>query len=296
MKIIVTHYSADLDGITAIWLIKKFLPGWEKARIKFVPAGERLKKLEVRSKKLEVIERIGDNEVIHIDTGLGPLDHHQTESNSVSAASLTWDFIKKQFEKNGQKITKEHQEAISRIVKIVTDIDHFKEVLWAEPGADYHEFSLSAILEGFKHQFPNKEKMRVDFIIKCLEALFHQFENRVWAEQELKKGIEFKVGGERGIGFETVNDAVLPLAQKRGFGIVLRKDPRKGYLRIKVRPDKNFDLTPVYEKLKKLDRTATWFLHISKKMLLNGTGKNPKMKPTKLGLKEIIEVLKKTYG
>lgn len=296
MKIIVTHYSADLDGITAIWLLKKFLPGWEEARIKFVPAGERLAGAFARERLNNVVEIIGEDEVIHVDTGLGPLDHHQTELSSVSAASLTWNFVQEQFAKNGQKITKEHQEAISRIVGIVTEIDHFKEVLWAEPGADYHEFSLSAILEGFKHQFPNKEKLRVDFIIKCLEALLHQFENRVWAEQELKKGIEFKVRGERAIGFKTVNDAVLPLAQKKGFGIVLRKDPRKGYLRIKVRPDKNFDLTPVYERLKKLDRTATWFLHISKKMLLNGTGKNPKMRATRLSLEEIIEVLKKAYG
>ena len=42
MKIIVTHASPDMDAITSVWLIRKFLPGWEDAKIQFVPAGERI--------------------------------------------------------------------------------------------------------------------------------------------------------------------------------------------------------------------------------------------------------------
>jgi histidine triad (HIT) family protein len=44
--------------------------------------------------------------------------------------------------------------------------------------------------------------------------------------------------------------------------------------------------------LSKMDPQATWFLHVSGKMLLNGTSKNPTMKPTNLSLSDIIEVLK----
>jgi hypothetical protein len=82
-----------------------------------------------------------------------------------------------------------------------------------------------------------------------------------------------------------------------GYVIVARRDPRKGYLRIKAKPnksdtDKGVDLTLIYEKLKKMDPSATWFLHVSKKMLLNGSPKNPKMKPTKLPLSAIIGVLR----
>ena len=123
-----------------------------------------------------------------------------------------------------------------------------------------------------------------------------------------------------------------------GYVIVVRKDPRKGYVRIKALPAlrslrqfKNFsnasvpaaryrsprdtvalgdssekflhakapragkqidiDLTLAYEKLRKMDPSATWFLHIGKKMLLNGSVKNPKMRPTRLGLSDIIRVL-----
>ena len=67
-------------------------------------------------------------------------------------------------------------------------------------------------------------------------------------------------------------------------------------MRIKVLPQskgQDIDLTLVYEQLKKMDPDATWFLHVSKKMLLNGTPKNPKMIPTKLSLSDIIRVLEK---
>jgi hypothetical protein len=64
-------------------------------------------------------------------------------------------------------------------------------------------------------------------------------------------------------------------------------------VRIKASPKFEIDLTNTYEQLKKMDPDATWFLHVSKKMLLNGTPKNPKMKPTKLSLSAIISVLKK---
>ncbi len=95
------------------------------------------------------------------------------------------------------------------------------------------------------------------------------------------------------MGLETINDDVIKMAQMMGNAVVLRKDPRKGYVRIKASPAFDVDLTNTYEQLKKMDPEATWFLHVSKKMLLNGTPKNPKMVPTKLSLDQIISVLKK---
>ena len=41
-------------------------------------------------------------------------------------------------------------EALKRIVGVVTEDDHFMEVFWGNPTADYHEFSLINILEGLK--------------------------------------------------------------------------------------------------------------------------------------------------
>ncbi|MDO8657462.1 MAG: hypothetical protein Q7K55_01880 [Candidatus Levybacteria bacterium] len=352
MKIIVTHNSPDLDAIASVWLIKRFLPGWNEAEVKFVSAGERLNKSgslphvvndarrvsvleskadpsslnESRSPKsnsnldkkagsafssftsgqtssLETtIEQINGNKVIHVDTGLGALDHHLTEDEETSAASLTFDFIKKMLEKEHQVMGEEKKEAIERMVKIIVDTDHFKEVYWDNPTADYHEFSFLGILEGLKLEKPDNDINYIDFGMECLDAVLHNFENRIWAEKEIHDaGIRFNTKWGKGIGFETINDSVLKLSQKMGYVVAVRRDPRKGYIRIKARPTsgirskesgiREIDLTPVYDKLKEMDSSATWFLHVSKKMLLNGTAKNPKMKPTNLSLNDIIRVL-----
>jgi len=157
----------------------------------------------------------------------------------------------------------------------------------------------------------------VMFGMECLDGLVHQFENRIWAEREIKKGKEFETRFGKGIAFETLNDTVIKLSQKMGYMVVVRKDPRKGYVRIKVTPEraepvilgsiatpesqkdsgqarmtKEIDLTLAYEQLSKMDPQATWFLHVSKKMLLNGTPKNPTMVPTTLSLDQIVNVIK----
>ncbi|MBI4096458.1 MAG: hypothetical protein HY425_01945 [Candidatus Levybacteria bacterium] len=316
MKIVVTHSSPDMDAITSVWLIKKFLPDWSDALVKFVPAGERLQRLvnqrsasssseelNARRSALDAIEKIGEDEVIHVDTGLGPLDHHQTASDKVCGASLTFDFVKRvrgsEFVVQGNESRKweDRMEAVGRMVKVVVDIDHFKEVFRKDPLADYHEFDLAGILEGLKIQFPNQDDYYVEFVSKSLDAVLHTFENRLWAEKEIaQNGHEFETRFGKGIGFETINDSVIKLSQKMGYAIVLRKDPRKGYVRIKAVPSDgktNIDLTLVCERLSKMDSDATWYLHVSKKMLLNGSVKNPKMRPTTLSLEKIIEVLKK---
>ena len=340
MKIIVTHNSPDMDAITSVWLIKKFLQGWEDSQVQFVPAGERLRgsprplndssasgvnqsqslarqqfsksdssgELFKRSFRGEAhpsktIEIIDGHEVIHVDTGLGPLDHHQTSSDEVCGASLTFDFVKRvgswELGVGSSNKIKNKIEAVSRMVKVVVDIDHFKEVFRKDPLSDYHEFDLAAILDGLKLEFPGQDDYYAEFVIKCLDAVLHEFENRIWAEKEIKEdGIKFETRFGKGMGFETINDSVIKLAQKMGYVIVVRKDPRKGYVRIKAKPaqderERDIDLTLVYEKLRKMDPGATWFLHVSKKMLLNGSVKNPKMRPTRLGLNDIIAVLEK---
>lgn len=296
MKIIVTHASPDLDAITSVWLIKKFLPGWNETDVEFVPAGQR----SARSKsKDEIIETVNDYELIHVDTGLGPLDHHETDDPNVCGASRTWDYIQTQIPefKNPTDKLLAKKEAIDRMVKVVVDVDHFKEVFWKDPTADYHEFSLIGIIEGAKLQNPDDDKAVMTIGYACLDAILHEFENRIWAEKEIEtNAIPFETRWGKGLGFDSINDSVIKLAQKMGYAIVVRKDLRKGYVRIKARPSStkqnDVDLTPVYEKLKAMDPDASWYLHVSKKMLLNGSTKNPLMKPSKLNLQQLITAVK----
>jgi hypothetical protein len=297
MKYIVAHTAPDMDAITSVWLLRKFLGGWDKAQVKFVPAGERLLPLPSGQGFEYAIELRGEDEYIHVDTGMGPLDHHQTSDTNVCGASLTFDFVKKGLIENEPSINKEKLEALERMVKYVVEVDHFKEVFRPDSMADYHDFSIVNILDGLKLEKPGQDEFYVVFICDCLDALLHDFENKIWAEREIKDiGVEFKTKWGKGLGLESINDSVVKMAQLMGYEVVVRRDPRKGYVRIKARPDrqgkKGVDLTLAYEKLSKIDPNATWFLHVSKKMLLNGTPKNPKMKPTKLSLNAIIEVLK----
>lgn len=301
MKIIVTHTSPDWDAIGSVWLLKKYLAGWQDAAVEFVPAGQRSERLKkLKDVPYEPIIQIGEDDIIHVDTGLLPLDHHQTSDQSVCGTSLTWDFVQQQMKASGTPLREEHRQAVDRIVRVIVAIDHFREVFWENPTADYHEFSLLGVLEGLKQLYPDEDDRYLAFGTQALDALVNEFENRIWAEEEIAKhGVEFPIKAGKGMGFETINDTVLKLAQKMGYLLVVRKDPRKGYIRIKVRPtsskEDDLDLTLAYEKLQKIDPDATWFLHVSKKMLLNGTPKNPKMVPTKLSLQQIIDVLKSIY-
>jgi hypothetical protein len=301
MKIVVTHTSPDMDAIASVWLIKKFLPEWGDSVVKFVQAGSRIDGGKWENKdQISPIEKIEEDEVIHVDTGLGPLDHHQTSSDKVCGASLTWDYVRgknSEFKSPETEKIKDRIEALSRMVLVVVDVDHFKEVFRKDPTADYHEFDLIGILEGLKFEYPNQDDRYVDFVSQCLDAILHEFENRIWAEKEIAgNGQKFMTRFGKGIGFEILNDTVIKLAQKMGYVIVVRKDPRKGYVRIKGIPSdgkSNIDLTLAYEELRKLDPEATWYLHVGKKMLLNGSAKNPKMRPSKLSVPEIIKVLEK---
>jgi hypothetical protein len=93
---------------------------------------------------------------------------------------------------------------------------------------------------------------------------------------------------------ETTNDDVIHLGQKTGYQLMIRKDSKKHYVRIKSLPLDTIDLTPVYETLLQKDDQATWFLHASKHMILNGSTKNPKMRPSSLTIDQLIEIVKNT--
>lgn len=313
MKVIVAHRAPDMDAITSIWLIKRFLEGWEDAHIEFVPAGE---KLQGKYESIQIpgeetaIEIIDGKEVIHVDTGLGKLDHHQTESNNICAAILAYDYVKSA-PHNSLTINPIRINAARRIVELAIDEDHFQEVYYSKETSFLYDFSIPRLIDGYKIKNYHEDNACVEFGMTCLDAALHVIEARIWAEEEItKKGIEFETRYGRGMAVETINDMVLELAQKMGYVMAVRRDPHYGYLRIKARPvkrkssslhDKNIldsadsiDLTNTYEALKMLDPHASWFLHVSKKMLLNGSSKNPNMgNAANVTLEQVIEVLRK---
>lgn len=269
--------SPDVDAICAIWLVKRFLTGFSDAKIVYVPAGTTYK------------EKNPDNDpsILHLDTGLGKFDHHQTDK-MICTTSLVYDFLLKE-----KKLTENQVKVVKRIVNQVNQIDHFQMVYYQDARDDKYEFFLESIIDGLKLLNPQDDARITKIGLVLFEGIFTQMTNKTWAEEIIEKEtVKFQCKWGKALGFESVNDEALRLAQKMGYKLVVRRDPKKSYIRIKSWPDANIDLSEIYERLKEKDKSATWFLHSSKHMILNGSTKNPKMKPTSLSLKEIINIVK----
>ncbi len=76
IKTIVGHIQPDADVWLAIWLVKRFHPGAKEAELVFVRSGTILPESE------------NDPAVIHVDTGLGPYDHHGKNLGRTCSAAL----------------------------------------------------------------------------------------------------------------------------------------------------------------------------------------------------------------
>ncbi|HRN96607.1 MAG TPA: DHH family phosphoesterase [Candidatus Levybacteria bacterium] len=291
-KIIVTHTSPDLDAVTSVWLLKRFLPEWANAKVAYVPAGQQLE------------NNSEEHEILHVDTGMGELDHHQFQDETICAASIVRDYVLKQPDTTlteQSKIT-----ALDHIIDLVIDEDHFQQVFYPDSDSYIREFTLVGILDGMKLQPGIDDDHIIARGMEALDALLLSFESRVTAEEELKNGKTFSTKWGDAIACETVNDTVMKLAQIKGYSVVVRLDPSSHLLRIKAWPrmrsdkkhtssipkERDIDLTPVYTIVKEKDPYASWFLHASKRMLLNGSSKNPNSISTKLEIDEIIEILK----
>ncbi|OGD86967.1 hypothetical protein A2870_04315 [Candidatus Curtissbacteria bacterium RIFCSPHIGHO2_01_FULL_41_11] len=275
-KTIVTHHSPDFDGIPAIWLLKKFHPDFTDAKVAFAPAGGTYNGEPVDS----------NEDIVHVDTGMGRFDHHQT-NDFICGAQLVYEWLVK------EGYIKD-DEAIARMVKIFTEVDHAWDVYkWPEPASDRWEFNLHNIMVGWKMNYPKQDEKIVEWTVHALDAVYKVMQNKVAAEKEVEGGKKFKTRWGEGVAIYTANDAVLDAAMKGGYAVVARKDPGRGYIRVTGSNEHNVDLTRAYEICKEKDPDATWFLHASKVLLRNGSTRNPTMKPTKLELEALIEILEK---
>jgi len=276
MKTIITHLAPDLDAVAAVWLVKNFFPGWKNAEVKFVPAGKTLDNQPVDS----------NPEIIHVDTGLGQFDHHQSSERS-SATKLIFEFIEKNNYVDNFKL-----QVLQPIVKYSNDIDNFQEVFFPNAADDFYDFSLHQIVDGIRYAEKN-DQIIVEKISEILNAVFNVFSSKIKARIDIEKGFVFQSKYGKSIMILSGNGETLKLAQKMGYQLVVKKDPKKGFVSIKTIPDKKNDLTPVYEEILKIDKKGSWFLHISKNMLLNGSTKNPHFIPTNLPPEKLIAIIKK---
>ncbi len=278
-KTIVTHQHPDFDACASVWLVSKYIPGFSTADIEFVPAGKTLPG--------EIADY--NNNVIHVDTGFGKFDHHHLEEKTSAAERIYNYLIENKLIKNKDK------EALSRLVDLVTFIDNFQEIHLENPDADYHDMCLYELIEGLNLIEPNDHKV-LEFALLGIDAFFTVLKQKVKAEAEMKLGKEIKINGYKTLVIETSVEQAVRIAQKQGFELVVRKDKKSGRIRIKARPDSSINLKKAYEKVVSCDPEGSknWFFHKSGKMLLNGSSKNPTIKPTTLSLESVVNLLKES--
>jgi len=272
MKKIITHVNPDLDAVCSVWLLKRFLLGWQEVEIDFVRADDKQ------------IDK-DNNDLVYVDVGLGKFDHHQTNKH-ISASKLCWDYI--QEIRAGEKLGLLEENAINRLVDIVTQVDNNDDSLWPEAKDDRFQFYLQNLVEGWR-ELPLNDLEVIEEGFKMLDVILINLKNKIRAKEGLEKATNFQTKWGKGIGLETGNKHFLYFGEIHGYAVVIIKNPENGGVRIHARPGSKVDFTKVYDKVKKLDPKADWFLHSSKKMLLN-TSSVAQMKPTKLSLKEVIGV------
>lgn len=275
MKTIVIHPSVDLDCMTGSWIIKRFFPGWEEAEIEFIPYDGLWNDVPVDS----------NPDVLYVDVGKGKFDHHQ-RSEYTSATKLVYEYAFAQ----GYLDTKTGN-ALGRLVSLVNEIDHFAEWEYPDAASDRWDLSLFQIIGGLK-QKGYKDLAVIDLTYSCLDGILQLFRNKTKAEEEIRQGYVFQSRWGKTLAMNTGNDEAMRLAQKMGYRMVLTKNPDDGAVRIKTIPSDKLDLTPLSEKIREFDKKGSWYLHISKNMLLNGSKKKPGYVPSPLSLQQLIEIVR----
>jgi len=286
-KIIVTHHSPDLDAITASWLLQRFNDQvYQDAQFAFVNPGDRLSHQEITDLGAQ------PDEVTHVDTGLGKFDHHQPEkaSDKKCAAMLVFDHLCQVFP------TTKDDKALKELVSFVNEIDHFEEIYWPDASNLRYVFMIHELIRGYELVNSQDDQGQLEYGFRCLDYAYQNLKQTVQANQIIENdGIQFSITAGPCVALETSNEEAIKQAQKQGFLLVFRKDPQKGHIRIKIRPDANFSLKALYEAIKKVDPVGSWFYHSSGKMLLNGSLKHRNQVPSQLSIRDVIKLIKQTY-
>lgn len=272
-----THIFPDLDAIGAAWLLVRFHPDFSETEFAFVPAGDTYNHSAVDS----------DPTIVHVDTGMGQFDHHQSAVKT-AASELVFNYLK-----SGKFITLKHQTALERLVKLIVEIDNFDDCFWPAAAADRYDLGLAEIINNLKISGRLNDKELVYQGMILLDAALCGFLIKVKAEAEIRLGEKFNCRWGKALAVESKHGLLSKLAQKGGFVLVIRKEPKTGLVSIKSQPKAGIDLKPIYSELMKQDGKASWFFHQSRHIIVNGSRHNPAVKASRLSLKEIVEIVRK---
>lgn len=267
MKILITHINPHLDDIFGIWLLKKYHPGFKDAKVEFISASH-----DVGNK--ETADRV------FVGTGGGKFDEHK-EGLKTCAGSLVYDFLKKEGLLPEDKIT---VKALEDLVEWNRQIDMGLISIEA-----YDEFSVPS----FIRSKDNKKETSLDNVelgSEILDRILRVLKRKQQSLKDWEQRLEFetKFGKTIALKSDTVDR---PFCKRKGGDLFILLSPKYKGVQF-FTPSQTLDLSPIYEKVKRMDSEADWFLHQSHHMVLCGSSSAPDAKQTKLSFEQLIEVAK----
>ncbi len=281
-QLIVTHHAPDLDAIGSTWLLKRFeTKKYADAKISFVNPGTTISIDEAHELGFEL------HNVVHVDTGLGRFDHHQPEKANLntSATSLVYDHV------CSRNSDLDQDQALQIISEFITEIDHFGEIYWENAGDYKYTMMIHELIRGIEFTDPHDDDSQMQFGLMCLDAAYAALTQQVKAKEIIEeKGQDFAINNLKCLALETRNDDTIKVAQKQGYDLVIKKDPKQGNIRVKLRPDTKISLKKLYDAVLEKDSIGHWFYHASGKMLINGSRKHKSQKASPLTLEEIVKI------
>jgi len=264
--ILVGHLAPDLDCLTAMWVLMRFGPQ-KDATLAFVPAGQTLAAGPVDQ----------DPQIIHVDTGGGRFDHHQSAAASLSAAELV------------RRAVAPKDEVLRRMIGEVTRLDN------AEQRASTSLFfQVNDLIAGYNALFPTEPQRVAQAMLPNFDAWYAQASRQLRLEQAFAQRLEFQTCWGLGIAMQSEDGASSRLAYGKGAVLFVYRDGR-GYMGIAAQRQSKVNLQPVYAQLKQLDPTADWYLHPNQRLLLCGSAKAPPRQPSLLSLAELVNLLQNLW-
>jgi hypothetical protein len=256
---LVTHLHPDLDGLLGLWILIRF-GGVSDYQLAFVPVGGRLK---------------GNDDALHVDTGLGEFDHHQTSDDTCSA-KLVYEHV----------FRGRSDAAVAELVNFALVTDWYRD-----PDLTNGPFSLNSMIEGLNQLEPKRPERVAESTFQILDALHASLTVRLEAEREYAKGHSFTSRFGPAFGIESANPGVRELAYRAGARVFVFVDPIDAYRGYKARSQDGVDFTDLFHEVSALEPDADWFLHSSKELLLCGSAKAPDRRLSKLNLDQLADLI-----
>lgn len=249
------HVWPDLDCLAGLWMLRRW-GGYAAAPLRFVPGGTRVP---------------GDQPWVHVDTGGGPFDHHDSADRGLSSAELV------------RRSVRPDDWALEHLAAAITADDHAL-------AGDSGPLRARDLIAGLNLRFPDQPEQVLLAIEPCFEAWYAAAAQREEQRRAFADRIEFDTPWGLGVAVESAAGVASRDAYGMGAVLFAYRDPR-GWMGVAAQARSAVDLSGAYATLLRIDPGADWYLHPGRRLLLCGSPKAPPRVPSALSLDELIDVL-----